>query len=171
MQCLDENRWPLMKRSHFLFLIEKPHFEWKWARLAATKSSRIYLIWENGINCIDGHQNWWIARFTEQINMCDVLFCGDRKIKLDVFFSCQKCRRWAEVVSRPTPSLTTNQPSIELNISANIRRMRTFQVNILCPFMLQCWLYSVEMDLNKQWLWKVEPTHDAACSVRSLSAR
>ena len=26
MQCLDENRWPSMKRSHFLFLIEKPHF-------------------------------------------------------------------------------------------------------------------------------------------------
>jgi hypothetical protein len=25
MQCLDENRWPLMKRSHFLFLTEKPH--------------------------------------------------------------------------------------------------------------------------------------------------
>ena len=37
MQCLDENWWPSMKRPHFLFLIEKPHFVWKWARLAATR--------------------------------------------------------------------------------------------------------------------------------------
>ena len=73
------------------------------------------------------------------------------------------------VTSPPTPSPTTNQPPTQPNISANIRRMRTFQLNILCQCMLRCWLYSVETDLNKQRLRKVEPTHDAACSVRSLS--
>ncbi len=51
---------------------------------------------------------------------------------------------------RPTPSPTTNQPPIQPNISANIKRMRTIQVTILCPCMLGRCLYSVEMDLK----WK-----------------
>ena len=42
------------------------------------------------IRQLDGHQNWWIARFTEQFNTCDVLFRGGGKIKLYVFSPAKK---------------------------------------------------------------------------------
>ena len=31
------NQWPSTKRVHLKFLMEKPHFVWKWARGAATR--------------------------------------------------------------------------------------------------------------------------------------
>jgi hypothetical protein len=37
MQLVVLNRWPSTKRFHFNFLMEKPHFVWKWARWAATR--------------------------------------------------------------------------------------------------------------------------------------
>ena len=75
----------------------------------------------NGNEHIDGLQNWWIAsRFTEQINTCDVLFCGG-KIKLDGFFPARKAidERW-EVVRRRQRRYRTNMVLWYLDIH-NIR--------------------------------------------------
>ncbi len=69
------------------------------------------------------------------------------------------------VTSPPTPGPTTNQPPIQQNISANIRRMKTFQVTILCPCRLPCWLCSVETILNSKWQWKWGGTCGARCSA------
>ncbi len=44
----------------------------------------------NGNEGIAGHQNWWIARFTEQISKSDVFYGGGKKKQLDVFFFAKK---------------------------------------------------------------------------------
>ena len=75
----------------------------------------------NGNEHIDSLQSWWIAsRFTEQINTCDVLFCGG-KIKLDGFFPARKAidERW-EVVRRRQRRYRTNMVLWYLDIH-NIR--------------------------------------------------
>ena len=61
-------------------------------------------------------------------------------------------------------------PPIWPNISTNIRWMRTFQVTILCPCMLGCWLYSVETNLNWKWWCDIKPSCVVVCVVGWPSA-